>query len=424
MLINRVKGTQDIIADIDLYNFIIDNIKKHLDLYNFKEIKVPVLEYLELFQRSVGEFTDIINKELYIVNPKNVDNQDEKICLRPEFTAGIVRAFLNNKIDYIPWKVFTYGPLFRHERPQKGRLREFNQVSIEVIATDSIYQDINLIRMLERLFLDRFDIHEYALLINFLGCFKDRALYKDFIKKFLYKNNKLCSSCNIRRENNILRVFDCKNEICQNEYINIQPIIDFLCNECVNEWQTLQNGLEALSVSYSYNKNLVRGLDYYDKVVFEFVSSLNLGSQNTFCAGGRYNRLAKEIGAKNDYPSIGAAIGIERLMMMLNNNFKISNSNVVVIIPIDRDQNELALIISDLLHNNNIKNDIVDYNLSIKNKFKFADKSKAKFAVIIGENEISTNSVLLKDMQSSSKNNEILIKQNELVQFLKSHHYN
>jgi histidyl-tRNA synthetase len=179
--------------------------------------------------------------------------------------------------------------------------------------------------------------------------------------------------------------------------------------------------LDILSVSYSYSKNLVRGLDYYDKIVFEFVSSLNLGAQNTFCAGGRYNHLAQLLGSKKEYPSIGAGIGIERLMLMIMDKFSKKSENIVTVIPLSNQQNELALLISDELSNNNIQNDIIiDDSLSIKNRFKLADKLNTRFAIIIGEDEIKKHSVKLKDMLSLDKDNEILVKQNELVNFIKS----
>ncbi|HJM69233.1 MAG TPA: histidine--tRNA ligase, partial [Candidatus Babeliales bacterium] len=309
---NKIKGTQDFI-DLQLFNFIIDKARKQCEQYNFSQIATPILEPTELFKRSLGTETDVVSKEMYTVDTgPNGDN----ICLRPEATASTIRAFIENKIQQTPWKVFSWGAMFRHERPQKGRFRQFHQFNLEVIGSNAISEDALCVKMLDSLFSDSFGISEYALMINFLGKPEERRTYVVVLNKYLDTViDKACKTCVVRKESNILRVFDCKNETCQSLYKDAPKIVDNL-TESAEEWKQLQEQLDLLSVSYTVDPKLVRGLDYYSKTVFEFVSP-NLGSQNTFCGGGRYNNLVKAIGGKQDQPSIGASIGIERLMMVL-----------------------------------------------------------------------------------------------------------
>src|SRR5581483_1220821 len=219
----------------------------------------------------------------------------ERICLRPEMTASTVRAFIDNHIQQTPWKVFSYGPCFRYERPQKGRYRQFHQITTEIIGATSITHDAQFIMMLDRFFHETLHINSYALVVNFLGCAQDRVHFKVLLKQFMDsdKAQGVCDQCKERKERNILRIFDCKNSSCQTIYQQAPVITDHLCSECAHEWQELQQQLSLLSVSHVHKPTLVRGLDYYNKTVFEFVSK-NLGAQDTFCGGGRYNQLAQD----------------------------------------------------------------------------------------------------------------------------------
>jgi histidyl-tRNA synthetase len=399
-MIPRVKGTQDFI-DTTLFNFIIDSIKKHLSIYHFTEIQTPILESVDLFVRSIGEHTDVVSKEMFIIEPRQ--ESSDRICLRPESTAPIVRAFNEHHIQTTPWKVFAWGPMFRYERPQKGRFRQFHQVTMEVIGSGSIAEDVQFITMLDRFVHETLQFNNYALVLNFLGCSQDRQSYLEVLKKFMNKPDivaHICGQCTERKEHNVMRIFDCKNEQCQELYKSAPHIADNLCAECAQEWQDLQNQLSLLSVSFAYKPTLVRGLDYYNKTVFEFVSK-DLGAQDTFCGGGRYNQLVKELGNKQDHPAIGAAFGIERLMLLLEPvraKLNIPHAPALhMIIPMTPAQHGLALLLADELHAHNICTDIL-FEGSMKNMMRKASNFGAAYALIIGENEQQNRTVMLKNM--------------------------
>lgn len=418
-MFNRIKGTQDYL-DLSLFNFIIDKAKLYLKLYNFTEIMVPILEPLELFKRSLGQETDVVTKEMYTVNTGHTESTEE-IALRPEGTAPIVRAFVDNNINLTPWKVFSLGAMFRHERPQKGRMREFHQLTMEIIGSKSINQDANFIKMLDRFFSEQLTLDSYALFINFLGCQQDLASFKEILKTFLDKiSEKACTTCNVRKDKNIMRVFDCKNPACQDLYKQAPHITDNLCQTCLNEWTDLKNNLEHLSVTYCHVPTLVRGLDYYEKTVFEFVSC-DLGAQNTFCGGGRYNQLAKFIGSKEDQPSLGAAMGIERLLLLLEpkrEKLKINKAEpLFLILPVEREQQALALILADELQANNLTADILLEGDSLKSMMRKANKLLAESCIIIGPDEQNNKIVTVKNLATG---HEDKIAQIELVSFLRS----
>jgi len=418
-MISRIKGTQDFL-DLTLYNWIIQRAKKHLTEYHFKEIATPLIEPLELFKRTLGLETDVVSKEMYLVTSEH-ENSD-KMCLRPELTASTMRAFVNANIQDLPWKVFSVGPAFRHERPQKGRYRQFHQVSIEVIGSESVLQDALLITMLDRFFNNVLQVQKYALLINYLGTREDRAEYKKVLKKFLEKNiDRLCDQCKHRMNTNIMRVFDCKNQSCQELYKDAPAIIDTMCQESAFEWQQLKDTLEELSVSYSVKPTLVRGLDYYNKTVFEFVSVSpdGLGAQNTFCGGGRYDTLATQLGAPKDYPSIGAAFGMERLQLMLEAQNGLiaydAQPTLSVVIPLGVEQQPLGLQIVQMLHASHICADIILDKASVKSMFKAADKMGAQWAILIGSDEQASGMVTIKNMVTGLENK---VAQSALVEHL------
>jgi len=413
-MISRVKGTQDFI-NTSLINFIISQITKHLNEYNFKEVIVPILEYVELFKRSLGTHTDVVSKEMFLIETKG--REDDQICLRPEATASVVRAFLENQITQTPWKIYTYGSMFRYERPQKGRFREFHQFNIEIIGSKSIYQDAYFIKMLDKLFKDKFFLDNYAVLVNFLGCYEDRKKFELELRKFLDTvSNKICENCLERREKNPLRIFDCKVPEDNEIYRNAPHTTDHLCKICDEEWKLLHKTLELISVSFSHSYTLVRGLDYYDKTVFEFVSE-NLGSQNAFCGGGRYDRLIKDISqGLQDQPSIGAAIGLERIMILLatiKDKLPLEQlAPLFVILPLSSKQHLLALLLANQLHANSLTCDILLEDASVKSLMRKANKMGAKYLLIVGENEQAQREVTLKNMLTGE---EKIVKQSELL---------
>ncbi len=416
-MIPRVKGTQDFL-DLTLYNYAVETIKKYLVLHHFAEIATPIIEYTNLFQRSLGEQTDVVSKEMFILETR--DTEDPSMCLRPEATASTVRAFVDNHVQTLPWKVFSCGPMFRYERPQKGRFRQFHQVDLEVIGSSSVSQDALLIASLDRLFHETFKFNNYALLINFLGTREDRAVYREKLGAFLETvADRICKTCAERREKNMMRVFDCKNETCQQLYDKAPRIVDHLTAESRAEWNLLQEQLSALSISFSYQPKLVRGLDYYNKTVFEFVSN-NLGSQNTFCGGGRYDHLAQELGAKEDAPSIGAAIGIERLLLLLEplrESLPIPSLPALhVVMPYSERQVTLALLLADTLQAAGLCTDVLLEGDSMKSMMRRANKFGARYCIIIGDDEQQKNEVTIKNMITGE---DMHVAQRDMVATLK-----
>ena len=414
-MITRIKGSQDFI-DISLLQYAITATRTHLSRYHFDEIITPILESTELFNRSLGTSTDAVSKEMFII--KSLTDPDT-ICLRPEATASTVRAFVENGISTTPWKVFSCGPMFRYERPQKGRYREFRQITIEMIGAASTTHDAHLIIMLDRLFSEQFKLNNYALSINFLGCLHDRQTYTAALKHFLLTiQDKICALCAHRTDKNTLRVLDCKNESCQALYADAPQLLNHLCNACNIEWQQVQEQLTLLSVSFIIQPRLVRGLDYYNKTVFEF-SSPDLGSQSAFCGGGRYDQLVKEIGGKQDEPSVGAAIGVERLLLLLEpikDQLPLPTAPAVhVIIPLSTQQHIIALLLADDLQAKGHTVDIL-CDGSLKSMMRKANKMGAQYALLLGEEEQKTHTVTLKHMITGDTQT---IAQSAVAQWLK-----
>lgn len=399
-MIPRVKGTQDFI-DLTLFNYIVDAARKHLTKYHFTEIQTPLVEYLDLFNRSLGLETDVVSKEMFIIEQKH-EGDEGRICLRPEGTAPIVRAFNEHHIQTIPWKVFMCGPMFRYERPQKGRYRQFHQITAEIIGSGSVSEDVHCIAMLDRFFYELLGLDSFSLLVNFLGCADDRKKYIVRLREFLESPIAagICAQCKERKERNILRIFDCKHVECQAIYKSAPKIADNLCDECAGEWRQVQDQLSILSISYVYSATLVRGLDYYSKTVFEFISP-NLGAQSTFCGGGRYNQLVEQLGGSQDRAAVGAAIGIERVMLLLEPmRDKIllpQLPTLYCIIPLDVQQHALALLVADLLLTHNFCVDIL-FEGSVKSMMRRANHSGAAYALLIGESEQQAKTVTVKNM--------------------------
>ncbi len=418
-MFQHIKGTQDFL-DLTLFKFIVDAASKHLVLNHFNQIETPILEPTELYKRSLGVETDVVSKEMFLIAGHD-GTESESICLRPEATAATVRAFVENGIQQTPWKVFSIGPMFRYERPQKGRYRQFHQINMEIIGSAAVAQDAQFIAMLDRFFSQTLAFDSYALAINYLGCHEDRVAFKKTLFEFLTTvQDQICEDCKKRMHSNILRVYDCKKPICQEIYRKNAPrLAENLCVACTQEWKQLQELLEMLSVSFSVQHTLVRGLDYYNKTVFEFVSS-NLGAQNAFCGGGRYDHLVAEVGGKQDQPSIGAAIGLERLMLILE-QFKDkltlpTQPTLHVVIPMSQEQQLVALLVAQELTAHNLCTDVLLENDSVKSMMRQANKMGAKYCLIIGSQELAQHEVTVKDMMTGQ---ETKVKQIELASFLK-----
>ena len=414
MLFSRVRGTQDVL-DLRLQNFVLDQVQKHFACHNFVQIEIPILEQTNLFIRSLGQETDVVTKEMYTFQTST----DESICLRPEATAGTMRAFLENSIEQRPWKVWSHGPMFRHERPQKGRWRQFSQINIEAIGSDAIAQDVAVIKMLDELFFNKFKLENYVLKLNFLGCSDDRQKHKKALVEYVDSvQDKICKTCLARKEKNLLRIFDCKEESCQKIYSDAPKLTGYLCSECNQEWEREQELLQMLSVNFIHEPRLVRGLDYYNKTVFEFTSR-ELGAQDAFCGGGRYE-LGEQLGAKEGFPSIGAAIGLGRLLMLIDlvkDKLILPQEPALhVIIPMATEQQPLALLLSETMQKNNLCVDVLLEQASMKSMMRKANKLGASYVLILGEDEQKDGTVSVKQMTTGKSE---VIKQVDVVRYLK-----
>jgi len=419
-MIGKVKGTQDLF-DLALYQKVVSLIRLHMQLYHFTEIQTPLLEHVSLFTKTLGAHTDVVTKEMFTIKPRYQDQEEENtICLRPEATAGVMRAFLENHVQQTPWRVFLIGPMFRYERPQKGRLRQFHQWNIEIIGEQSILADAELIIMLDRFFHEQLHMNNYTVQVNFLGCKEDREKHHTALSEFVKSidQSSLCSNCIQRSTHNLLRIFDCKEESCQKIYQNGPKTTDMLCTNCLAEWNIFCHVLSILSVSIVHNPSLVRGLDYYTKTVFEFVGHHGLGAQSTFCGGGRYDELANVLGNKEAYPSLGAGIGIERLLMMLEpykDQLKTEKQPpFIMILPYDQEQNAIAFLCADELRAAGITCEIL-FDRSVKSRMRRADREQCDYLFFIGSTEQEQQSAMVKDMKSGEQQ---LVKMIDVVQFL------
>ncbi|MCK4499600.1 histidine--tRNA ligase, partial [Candidatus Babeliales bacterium] len=385
--------------DLTLKNFICEKVRAMLANYNFLEIETPILEPEELICRSLGQETDVVTKEMFRVTATGT----EKMCLRPEVTASTTRAYLENKIGDKPWNVFSIGPMFRHERPQKGRWRQFDQINIETINARSIGHDAQFLAMLERLFSETFNLSDYVLSINFLGTIEERRAYRGLLKEFLERHKEnICDTCLVRKEKNPLRVLDCKSPECQEIYKDAPVLTDQLGSESQKQWSVFREYLKVLSVSFVEDPKLVRGLDYYEGVVFEF-SSPHLGAQSSFSGGGRYE-LATLLGSKDPVPSLGVGIGFGRLSMLIEQNAKSlvlpQKPALNLILPMSEVQQPVALLLAESLRRHGKCVQILFDYTKLQKMMKKANKMGARHVFIIGEDEQKLGQVTIKDMAS------------------------
>ena len=409
-IIKVLKGTKDILPqDIDMWHFVEENALKVFSGYGFKEIRTPIIESTELFSRGVGDTTDIVNKEMY-----TFEKSDRSITLRPENTAGVVRSYIENGMHRLPApvKLWYHGPMFRYERPQAGRQRQFHQVGVEMFGIKQPAADAEVIQMAVD-FLKSIGLNDLDVEINSLGCPKCRAEFKEKLKTVIkpYLND-LCQDCQTRYDKNPLRLLDCKVPECQTIYAKseIQEVIhsDFLCEECREHYTQLKSYLDDLGVKYSENKLLVRGLDYYTRTVFE-IKSNNLGSQNAVCGGGRYDNLVEQLGAEPT-PAIGFAMGMERLISLLPEREK-SKLDAYIVTNSQPDAFSLAQILRKAEFS-------VEFDLTNKKFTKQLEKAGkvAKFALIMGEDELANNKVSVKNLGTGEQE---IYDRNEVVQILR-----
>lgn len=401
--IQRPKGTQDIFGpEVERWEYVESLCRLHLENANYQEVRTPTFEHTELFERGVGDTTDIVNKEMY-----TFEKSDRRLSLRPEGTAGVVRAYIEQGMSRWPKpvKLFYMGPMFRYERPQAGRQRQFHQIGVEMFGLDTPAADAEAIVLAMRLF-EKLGLPNLALHINNIGTPACRENFKTQFRALLQsQRSALCEDCQTRYETNPLRMLDCKNLACKTIYA--QPEVkaflesDFTSPECQVHFAELTAILDALKVPYERNPYLVRGLDYYTKTVFE-ITSTNLGAQNAVCGGGRYNHLVEELGGP-ETPGVGWALGMERLMTLVGElPAKALDFYIVT------DQHAYAFEVAELLRSQDYK---VDVDLSGKGfgkQFERANKLGARQVIIIGESEASARTVQVKHLTTGEQTTHTL----------------
>ncbi len=402
-MINVPKGTKDVLpSESYKWQYVEKKAREVARRFNVKEIRTPTFEHTEVFLRGVGETTDIVNKEMYTF----LDKGGRSITLKPEGTAGVARAFVENGMhsQVLPAKLFYITQCFRYERPQAGRLREFHQFGVELLGSTEANIDAETI-LLAKSFLDEVGIKNVTLYLNSIGCKNCRKEYEKALTEYLNQNiDGMCELCEDRLKKNPLRILDCKNENCRSITKNAPQILDYICDDCSKHFKDVQDFLSSVGVEFKINPNIVRGLDYYNRTVFEFVSE-NIGAQGTVCGGGRYDGLISQLGG-TDVAGIGFAVGIERILMLLENTgVEIPNENQVeyYIAPMGEEASKKALEIVYSLRNQGISADFDHMNRSIKAQFKYADKIGAKKVIVIGSQELENDSVKIKDMQSGEE---------------------
>jgi histidyl-tRNA synthetase len=403
MKFNAPRGTNDILPPDTLkWQYIEKKTHEIFSNYNYQEIRTPIFEYTELFQRGIGEVTDIVEKEMYTFEDKG----GRSITLRPEGTASVIRSFLENKIygQAQPTKYYYIGPMFRYERPQSGRFRQFHQLGVEAIASNDPALDAEIISLGMRLLQD-FGLNDLELHLNSVGCGECRPTYVDKLKKYLNENKEqLCDNCKSRIDRNPLRVLDCKNDSCQSVIKDAPKITDNLCESCADHFNDVQEYLDILNLDYIINPLLVRGLDYYTNTAFEIKDNA-LGAQDTVFGGGRYNGLAEEIGSR-DLPGIGFALGIERLLLSLEAKdieLPVESGVDLYITVIGEQAKKESFKLLDQLRNKGFRTEIDYLGRSVGSQMKSADRMNAEYTIIIGENELNNNSATIRNMKSGDE---------------------
>ncbi len=396
-MINIPKGTKDALPqDSYKWQYVEGVARETAKLFHLKEIRTPTFEHTELFQRGVGDTTDIVTKEMYTFKDKG----DRSITLKPEGTAGTVRAFIENGMygGVLPAKMYYITPAFRYERPQAGRLREFHQFGVEIFGAAAPQTDAEAIAMADTL-LQKLGLN-VKLYINSIGCPTCRAAYNAALKGFFEPRlGELCYDCKTRFEKNPLRLLDCKEEGCKTINKDAPSILDYLCEECSTHFAEVKHCLDLAGIEYEIDSRIVRGLDYYTRTVFEFVSTA-IGAQGTVCAGGRYDGLIEELGG-NPTPAVGFAAGIERLLLVMESagvEIPRNEAPTVYLAGMNDECRQKAFALAIALRKAGIFAEIDHLGRSIKAQFKYADKIGAKYVAVLGESELESGKVSVKNM--------------------------
>lgn len=401
MIIQRPKGTKDLLPNESYkWQYIEEQIKNIFQNYGYNETRIPVFEHTELFERGVGDTTDVVQKEMYTFEDKG----KRSITLRPEGTAGVVRSYIENGMSSMtsPIKMWYNMAMYRYENVQKGRLREFHQIGAELFNSGSYLADAEIITMAHEIF-NRLNIKNIELTINSIGCPVCRKKYQEALKEFIGpKLDSYCSTCKTRFEKNPMRILDCKEKRCKELNIGLPVILDYLCDECKEHFEGVKNELRNLNINYKIDPNIVRGLDYYTKTVFEFISK---EEEFTVLAGGRYDGLVEILGGIKT-PAIGFALGVERFVEIFEkaNPNKINPKQMdLYVATLGENANKyVSKLVKELRENNiYVEKDILEK--SLKAQLKYADKKNAKYLLVIGDEEISKNIAMLKNMSTGEE---------------------
>lgn len=416
-LIKAQKGTQDLLpVQTGKWQVVEDVMRSEAKIHGFGEIRTPVFEDTRLFQRSVGETTDVVQKEMYTFNDKG----GRSITLRPEGTAGVVRALLEHGLynEGLPQKLYYFTSCYRYENTQAGRLREFHQFGMEMLGAPSPMADAELISIAKSIF-DRLGVRNLRLEINSIGCPDCRAKYYEALKAYFsgYKDQ-LCETCLGRLERNPMRILDCKSPICSKIAAGAPRMLDYLCDECRVHFESVKSYLDAVKIEYNVNHSIVRGLDYYTKTVFEFVSG-DLGAQSTVCGGGRYDGLVEEMGGQH-LPALGFGLGMERLIMIME------KQKIEMPEPETCDIFIAALGEAAKVEAFRLAHSLQEYSIiaacdlndrGLKAQMKYADKIGAKYTLVLGDNELKSKKAMVKNMKTGEKE-EVDLSKDFVEQFI------
>ncbi len=403
MLTNAPKGTKDIMPQqVYKWHYIEEKWRNICERYGFKEIRTPMFEHTELFQRGIGDTTDVVQKEMYTFN----DHGGRSVTLKPEGTSPAVRAFIEQKTyaEVQPTKVYYDIPCFRYEKPQSGRLREFHQFGVETFGTPNMVADAEIIAIGYD-FLKSMGVTDLTLEINSVGCPKCRGAYRQKLRDFLLPvYDQLCETCQSRYEKNPMRILDCKSPIDQALVVDAPMMLDNLCDECRDAFEELKENLDAMEIPYVVNPRIVRGLDYYTKTAFEFVSN-SIGAQGTVCGGGRYDNLAEEVGGL-PIPGVGFGLGKERLLMLMEANGVVIPEPApcdALIATMGRNARLAGQKIMRDLREQGAKVQMDDLQRNFKGQFKYADRINARYTIVLGDNEIEKGAATLKNMETGDQ---------------------
>lgn len=400
--INRaIKGTNDILPEeSNNWQFVESKMLETALQFGFKEIRVPVFEHTEVFLRSVGDTTDVVQKEMYTFDDKG----GRSITLRPELTAGVIRSAIEKGLvnGALPQKLCYIGGCYRYEKPQAGRLREFHQFGVECIGAAAPNADAEVISLAKSV-LDNIGIKNISLEINSIGCPECRKEYHKALKEYFSANaENLCDTCKDRLDRNPMRILDCKSPVCKEIAENAPVVIDYLCDDCKEHFEKVKAHLNAMNIDFKVNPKIVRGLDYYTRTVFEFVSG-DIGAQSTVCGGGRYDGLIGQMGGPQT-PSLGFAMGIERLMMVLSaQNAEMPEVPTcdLFIATLGENAGLKASALCRILRDEGYKAQTDICGRGLKAQMKYADKIGAKFTLVLGDNEVESGKATLKNMSNS-----------------------